>query len=34
MFGWELGDRPDLLLHNEDDGMDNEKGAVDHWDLG
>ena len=34
MFGWGLGDRPDLLPHNEDDEMDNEKGAVDHWDLG
>ena len=30
MVGWELGDRPDKLLDNGDDEMDNEMGPVDH----
>ena len=34
MFGWELGDRPDLLLDNEDDEIDNDMGPVDHSEVG
>ena len=30
----ELGGRPDLLLCDGDDEMDNEMGLVDHRDLG
>ena len=30
MLGWELSDRPDLLLDSEDDEIDNEMGHVDH----
>ena len=34
MLGWRVGERPDLLLDNEDDEIDNEIGPVDHCDLG
>ena len=34
MLGWELGNRPDLLLDSGDDEMDNEVGRVSHRDLG
>ena len=33
MIGWDLGGRPDLLPVNEDDGMDNEMGPADLWDI-
>ena len=33
MFGCGLGDRPQLLLDNEDDETDNEVALVDHGDL-